>query len=126
MIEGRKLWFVSVSNKHITSPDDVYKWVCVDLRRGEQLIMPGGTPHTVITIEDSFVVGGHFYTISCMRTTMEALVNEHFMGNDWTNDEYPTAMIYLFKMVDDIRLRIETGDYGVFFQTRFPAATNIS
>ena len=114
IIEGRKLWFVGVLNKHVTAPDDVYRWVCADLREQDQLIMPAGTPHFVITTADCFAVGGHFYTISCMLATLEALINEHFMGTDWTNDEYPTAMIYLFKMADDICLRIQADDYGIY------------
>ena len=112
IIEGKKLWFVGSRRGHIKSSEDVLNWACAELKRGDQLIMNPGTPHIVITTEDCFCVGAHFFNLRCMSSTVEAIVNEHFLGTEWTNDEYPTAPITLFKLTDDIYEQVSAGNRG--------------
>ena len=116
MCFGDKLWFVawfSVQNLK-RRPEKCAKWECVRLERGHRLYMPPGMLHFEITIKDSFEMGGHFFSYSTMRNTMEAMVAEHFYGKSWTNAEVLTSPIVLFKMVDDIRKAIYKGERSVF------------
>ena len=113
IITGEKLWFVGYRQEPATSTSDILKWECTLLKKGDELIMPPGTLHFVITTKDCFAVGGHFYNMGCMPLTMEALVTEHFFGNEWTNTEHPTVPIILFKLLDDICHRLDTVEAGV-------------
>ena len=114
IIEGTKLWVVGTRKGHIKSSEDVYTWECAELGPRDQLLMSPGTPHFVITTNDCFTVGAHFYNICCMKHSLDAVVNEHFLGTEWTNDEYPTAPITLFKLMDDIRLQVLADKCGMY------------
>ena len=78
------------------------RWRCLAIEREDILCMPPFTPHFVLTTEDCFAVGGHFYNYKCMEKTIEAIVVEHYFGLNWVNTEHPTAPIILFKMLDEL------------------------
>ena len=59
--------------------------------------MPPGTPHAVLTLEDSFALGGHFYNFGTMLETAKAMVQEHYFGLSLTNTEHTRAPILLMK-----------------------------
>ncbi|KAJ5471990.1 hypothetical protein N7539_008559 [Penicillium diatomitis] len=48
-------------------------WVKVELKMGDILIMPPSWPHAVFTPEDCLAVGGHFYTVSHLGSTLAGL-----------------------------------------------------
>jgi hypothetical protein len=119
MIIGEKYWFIGIPPSDRTTqfklsngPWHGLQWQCVHLRRGDQLIMPPGTPHYVITTKDSFAVGGHFYNYEGMFYTMHAMVAEHYFGHIWSNTDHPSVPIVLFKMVDDVLFRLKEKRLG--------------
>lgn len=59
--------------------------------------MMAGTPHAVLTLEDSLAEGGHFYSGLHYRRTLYALLHEHFCGNYICNASHPKAPLVLFK-----------------------------
>jgi hypothetical protein len=118
-ITGEKFWFVG---HQVVSGDDGYDWQggprygmlweCVRVQGGDQLIMPPGTPHFVITTDDCFAVGGHFYNYDAIFDTMHAIVVEHYFGIVWTNTEHPTSAVLLFKMVAELLHRLRERRLG--------------
>lgn len=108
---GRQLWFVGQRDidNVLKSPEDALNWECADLMEGDHLIMAPGTPHFFITLEDCLAVGGHFYSCAgpLLFRTMMSLVSERFLGLSWTDRECPTSLIILFKMADDVLLRMQ-------------------
>lgn len=69
--------------------------------------MRPGTPHIVITVEDCFAVGGHFYNRRNLTATLHALICEHFNGKYITNVEHSNAGLILFKMVNDYLSKLD-------------------
>lgn len=61
--------------------------------------MPPCTVHFVVTIKDSFFVGGHFYTITRMGSTLGGLILEHHNGMMVTNTVHQEILIIVFKFV---------------------------
>lgn len=59
-----------------------------------------GTPHFVITLEDSMAVGGHFYSMPSMKSTLRAMMLEHYFGGTVTNSAHPQSPIALVKLLD--------------------------
>ena len=59
--------------------------------------MPPGTVHFVVTLEDSFFVGGHHYSVLRMSDTLYSLVWEHHHGNVITNTVHSELLIIVFK-----------------------------
>ena len=107
IVTGKKYWCIGYKSpdkddKRTVSdnPSSGMHWRCLAIERGDVLYMPPFTPHFVLTTEDCFAVGGHFYNYECMEKTMEAIVVEHYFGLNWVNTEHPTAPIILFKMLD--------------------------
>lgn len=60
--------------------------------------MRPGTPHYVVTLEDSLCVGGHFFTSTTFTKTLFACIHEHFVGTSITNTEHCEVHIVLFKI----------------------------
>ena len=109
IITGKKLWCIGVKEADGVGGSNIFhdpsvgmKWRCLSLERGDVLLMPPFTPHFVLTTEDCFAVGGHFYNYVNMQRTMKAIVVEHYFGLNWVNTEHPTAPIILFKMLDEL------------------------
>ncbi len=61
--------------------------------------MAPGTPHHVITTENSIVTGGHFFSASHYTRTLEAILFEHFVGGEATNTSHSDVHIVLFKIL---------------------------
>lgn len=59
--------------------------------------MRPGTIHCAITAEDSFLVGGHFYSTATYSATARALTWEHFYGISITNSVEERSLIILIK-----------------------------
>lgn len=60
-------------------------------------IMRPGTIHYVVTIEDSFLIGGHFYSSATYSATLRSIVWEHFYGTSITNSVEERSLIILIK-----------------------------
>ena len=109
IITGKEYWCIGTKNLDgdakctiSDGPSRGMHWRCLAIERGDVLYMPPFTPRFVLTTEDSFAVGGHFYNYNCMEKTMKAVVIEHYFGLNWVNTEHPTAPIILFKMLDEL------------------------
>ncbi|KAF8522481.1 hypothetical protein BU17DRAFT_64405 [Hysterangium stoloniferum] len=65
IVHGTKLWVVMSGDIAETSLRNLNyrkrKWTYYLLEPGDQLFMPAGTIHAVMTLNDSWVEGGHFY-----------------------------------------------------------------
>ena len=72
--------------------------------------MQAGTPHFVITLEDSMAVGGHFYNMPTMGKTLRAMVTEHFFGDTVTNTAHPMSPIGLMKLLDSLLVIFDDDD----------------
>lgn len=78
--------------------------------------MRPGTCHMVLTVEDSFLSGGHFYSRVTFSRTLTALVYEHYFGPWITNAGHLTSGSVLFRLVASYRRMVVQGvqQYGVF------------
>lgn len=131
MIRGAKLWLVNISDSMPSNDgeslgwDDSGTWIAILLKPGHELyvnpislralchtyalsvilhsFMRPGTRHLVLTLEDSFVVGGHFYNKSTFSSTLRSIVFEHFYGCDITNTGHLTSASILFRLVASYR-----------------------
>jgi len=61
--------------------------------------MPPGTPHAVVTLEDSVSFGGMYYLPSMYSETLNAILDLHTHGQRLTNSDVPGAHLYLFHLV---------------------------
>ena len=59
--------------------------------------MPPRTVHFVVTVHDSFFVGGHFYCLLTMSATLKGLVLEHHHGMLITNTVHSELLVLVFK-----------------------------
>lgn len=71
--------------------------------------MQPGTPHHVISTEDTIAVGGHFFSSLLFSRTLEAMIAEHFASDFLTNTEHSEVHIVLFKMLRKFRDGLEKG-----------------
>lgn len=62
--------------------------------------MQPATPHFVVTIEDAFAIGGHFYSLPTMKLSVRGMLLEHFFGSAIVNAAYPQCPIALMKLID--------------------------
>ena len=86
---------------------DETRWQVAILKQGEHVFIPPGIIHFDITIEDAFIVGGYFYNFECAPQTLEAIVCEHFLTDEERDEAFNTSPIILFKMLEDVLIRIE-------------------
>lgn len=63
-----------------------------------------GTRHAVLTLEDSFVIGSHFYSRHTMSRTLYALTMEHYFNNI-SNASHPQYLVVLLKVLADCFLQ---------------------
>jgi hypothetical protein len=61
--------------------------------------MRPGSQHFVAGFEDTFIVGGHFYSKECFSRTLDAITIEHFYGESVTNADHSYSVIILFKLL---------------------------
>lgn len=59
--------------------------------------MRSATNHLVVTFDDSFVFGGHFYMFETLSETLQAMAYEHYLGTSITNTEHCLAPVLLMK-----------------------------
>jgi hypothetical protein len=75
--------------------------------------MQPGTQHFVVGSEDTFIVGGHFYSKQCFSRTLDAITIEHYYGESVTNADHSYSVIILFKLMisyhQSISSNIENG-----------------
>ncbi|TDL15713.1 hypothetical protein BD410DRAFT_844993 [Rickenella mellea] len=106
---GIKLWYIATSytlpGENGWSEDmDSWRWQVVVMRKGDVFAarpsryMRPGTPHFVITVDDSFCIGGHFYNRENFDMTLHAMDLENWFGSNITNTDHVTAPIILFKI----------------------------
>jgi hypothetical protein len=98
---GCKIWFVALDEK---IPDtggfsNEITWQQVILQSGDDLYMRPGSRHFVLGTEDTFIVGGHFYSRSCYSRTFDAITMEHYLGDFLTNADHSYSAIVLFKLL---------------------------
>lgn len=70
--------FFSVLNGFL---DEAFKWEFLLLRPGDDLFLRPNTPHCIVALEASFLVGGFFYSARCLDRTMSALTMQHYFGH---------------------------------------------
>ncbi|PYH80604.1 hypothetical protein BO82DRAFT_286023 [Aspergillus uvarum CBS 121591] len=95
-ISGRKIWYVpsdltSAANRLATGGSQFPEhyedgWRRIIIEPGDLLVMPPGCPHAVFTPEDSFTVGGHFYTRSHLSTTISTTALQARYGSTFCNE----------------------------------------
>ena len=56
-------------------------------------------PHMVFTLEDSIVVGGHFYCPSTFGQSLKAGLCEHFFSHTSTNTEHLASEVILHRAI---------------------------
>lgn len=62
-------------------------------------IMPPGVIHAVFTLEDSIVIGGHFYSVHSFSRSLKAGLHEHICGQVATNTEHLASETLLYNLV---------------------------
>ncbi|KAF8514467.1 hypothetical protein JB92DRAFT_129579 [Gautieria morchelliformis] len=96
---GAKIWAVldgPMPGKPLTEFDlEAHKWIPFLLEQDDILIMPPGTVHCVLTVQDSFAVGGHFYTKWSLGASFEAGDREHRTGLQDTNTQHVRSELIL-------------------------------
>ncbi|KAL4860466.1 hypothetical protein BDV12DRAFT_107177 [Aspergillus spectabilis] len=93
---GRKVWYVpsdinSAANRLATRGSQFPEhyeggWTRIVIEPGDLFIMPPGCPHAVFTPEDSFTVGGNFYTSSHLGTTIATTALQARYGSTFCNE----------------------------------------
>jgi hypothetical protein len=101
VILGSKLWFIALDEK---LPDtngfsNNVSWQQIFLQPGDDLYMRPATRHFVFGTEDTFIVGGHFYSRTCFSRTLDAITMEHYLGESLTNADHSYSAIILFKLL---------------------------
>ncbi|PYH99187.1 hypothetical protein BO71DRAFT_234774 [Aspergillus ellipticus CBS 707.79] len=96
-IFGRKLWYVpsdltTAANRLATGGSQFPEhyeggWRRIIIEPGDLLVMPPGCPHAVFTPEDSFTVGGNFYTRSHLSTTITTTALQARYGSTFCNEK---------------------------------------
>lgn len=71
--------------------------------------LQSGARHMVLTSEDAFAIGGHFYNHGTFYNTMQSLVYEHYFGPWITNSGHLTSGVILFRLAASYRRILETG-----------------
>ena len=84
------------------------------LTSGTSYMMPG-TPHAVLTLEDSLAEGGHFYSGLQYKRTLYSILAEHFCGKYITNASHPRAPLLLFKTLMGLVAKMKYHSSGKFF-----------
>ncbi|KAL2859963.1 uncharacterized protein BJX67DRAFT_375922 [Aspergillus lucknowensis] len=94
---GRKVWYVPneltlAANRLATGGSQFPEhyeggWMRIIIEPGDLLIMPPGCPHAVFTPEDSFTVGGDFFTSSHLGTTITATALQARYGYTFCNEK---------------------------------------
>ncbi|KAH8108505.1 hypothetical protein DFH11DRAFT_1820838 [Phellopilus nigrolimitatus] len=101
MVLGSKEWLIATNPDMLPGPrgwiPNESDWEAVYLQPGDDLIMHPGTIHSVITLEDCFAVGGHFYFTGLFGQTLRAMVIEHYHGKWITNTEHTRMPLLLLK-----------------------------
>ncbi|KAL5522155.1 hypothetical protein ACEPAF_7597 [Sanghuangporus sanghuang] len=101
LLEGKKAWWIARRCNFWGDEQgfDPRKSLfdCAVLSPGDELIMPPGTVHAVLTLQDSLALGGHFYNFGTMESTAISLIREHYFGQYLTNTEHPKAPLLLMK-----------------------------
>ncbi|KAL5498458.1 hypothetical protein ACEPAH_2600 [Sanghuangporus vaninii] len=106
LLEGTKAWWIARDNGYRLDENgfNISKMAfdCVYLSEGDELYLPPNTPHAVLTLEDSFALGGHFYCSQTLDRSLQALVDEHFFGTVITNAQHTRAPLVLMKALADL------------------------
>ncbi|KAH8102346.1 hypothetical protein DFH11DRAFT_1779198 [Phellopilus nigrolimitatus] len=101
MVLGSKEWLIATDPDMIPGPRGWHPedsdWESVYLRPGDDLLMRPGTVHSVITLDDCFAVGGHFYHSGLFIETLNAMIIEHYRGKWVTNTEHTRMPMLLLK-----------------------------
>ncbi|KAF8492887.1 hypothetical protein BU17DRAFT_72611, partial [Hysterangium stoloniferum] len=77
-----------------------HKWTYYLLEPGDQLFMPAGTIHAVMTLNDSWVEGGHFYGRNSLHRSFSAGLREHRQGLTDCNTEHPESEYILHALLE--------------------------
>jgi hypothetical protein len=101
VVLGSKIWFIALDEEvpDTSGFNNKVSWQQVILRPGDDLYMRPATRHFVVGTEDSFLVGGHFYSCSCFSRTLDAIIMEHYLGDSLTNADHSYSVIILFKLL---------------------------
>ncbi|KAL5536873.1 hypothetical protein ACEPAF_696 [Sanghuangporus sanghuang] len=106
LLEGTKAWWIARDNGcHLDDNGfniSEMAFDCVYLSEGDELYLPPNTPHAVLTLEDSFALGGHFYCSKTLDRSLQALVDEHFFGTVITNAQHTRAPLVLMKALAEL------------------------
>ncbi len=96
-LSGRKLWIFPVASASLSDFEKhgeawAPKVRVVLLEAGDTLVMTEPTPHAVLTLEDSWMIGGMFIDIENMLVLMEKLI---WMADNQnvTNEPVPTELL---------------------------------
>ena len=74
--------------------------------------MKPGTPHKVLTVEDSVTFGTSYYLPGFYKDTLDTILELHRHGQRLTNSDYPGSHIHLFHVVGYYHLLLQ--DSGWF------------
>jgi hypothetical protein len=101
VVLGSKIWFVALDEEvpDTNGFNNKVSWQQVILRPGDDLYMRPATRHFVVGTEDSFLVGGHFYSRNCFSRTLDTIIMEHYLGDSLTNADHSYSSIILFKLL---------------------------
>jgi hypothetical protein len=79
--------------------------------------MRPGSQHFVAGLEDTFIIGGHFYSKECFSRTLDAIVMEHFFGGSVTNADHSYSCVILFKLAQKYNNVLLSGifEHGIYF-----------
>ena len=77
--------------------------------------MMAGTPHAVLTLEDSLTEGGHFFSGLQYKRTLYSILAEHFCGKYITNASQHRAPLLLFKTLMGLVAKMKYTTSGEFF-----------
>ncbi|KAF8512352.1 hypothetical protein BU17DRAFT_69243 [Hysterangium stoloniferum] len=110
IVHGTKLWVVMSGDIADTSLRNLNyrkrKWTYYLLEPGDQLFMPAGTIHVVMTLNDSWVEGGHLYGRNSLHLSFLAGLREHRQGLTDCNKEHPHSEYILHALLKTY--------YGIF------------
>ncbi|KAF8500017.1 hypothetical protein BU17DRAFT_72163 [Hysterangium stoloniferum] len=110
IVHGTKLWVVmsgDIPETPLTMLDyKKHKWTYYLLEPGDQLFMPAGMVHAVMTLNDSWAEGGHFYGRNFLHRSFLAGLHEHHQGLADCNTEHPDSKYILHALLKTY--------YGIF------------
>ncbi|KAI5115273.1 hypothetical protein M0805_001914 [Coniferiporia weirii] len=99
--DGSKIWFMFSTSDNLPSVDgwlqDEEPIDAVFLQAGDDLYMHAGTPHAVLTTEDSITFGGHYYSNLHLHDTLYCITFEHYLRTVITNTQHMKALLLFFK-----------------------------